>query len=581
MDDIVHYLDNGIVQSEIVNNESRFVMSGYWWGRGNLNKNSIHKYTYDQQVDRLVSQCKALKINYYFVEYPIFSQKGMYQKAINLKIQFMINTLQIFPAYTVVMIDTDLSILQYPSIFDMDADCFFINWNASDTYCFNPYENLLPGGIMAFSNSFNAKTMLNMFNKYLLKHSNLAEDKLFSGFFTRNLLNTYLRCVWLPYNYMYMYEHHTYTPYVGYTKLVTLEEELKDSEYKPKDIVIAHEDFETGALDDVFAQRVTKNRFPPWHYKQMGEKLRCLSVKFTNYLNYNLTKGQCKHLYKDTLGLVKDKFITNKLIKFITKKELTSMREYIIDHDKDIRNDGVLIVTICQLNVDKRYIDEFKSNIAYYNLNYLIIYTKSKNEISQPQLIYNTLLKYRRNVVFIDIYTQIKKNPMLFKVKNMDFMAINLDSTHLHEKKCSDIRVLKTLNDKLYFFAYNHVVLDFLSIWNSFNDSKHNDFQHKYLEYAFNKSMSINKLRCYWFPTDYISGDGGVLHYPKKYIGNYFSTQYPDKYSDKKAFYFTKNIQQCGTKPALKDGDPIRTHFSGSVHGTTYHNLYGKYFLEY
>jgi len=256
------------------------------------------------------------------------------------------------------------------------------------------------------------------------------------------------------------------------------------------------------------------------------------------------------------------------------------MQGNILDHEKDIRNEGVLLVTICQMNVNKKYIDTFKSSCIYYNLNYLILYTKSKNEISQPQLIYNTLLKYRRNVVLIDIYTQIKKNPMLFNVKNMDFMAINLDSTHLHEKKCSDIRVLKTLNDKLYFFAYNHVVLDFLSIWNSFNDSQHSDFQHKYLEYAFNKSMSINKLRCYWFPTDYISG-GDVLHYPKKHIGNYFSTKYPDKYSEKKTFYFTKKIQQCGTKPALKDGDPLRTHFSGSVHGTTYHNLYGKYFLEY
>ena len=66
MEGIVDYLDNGIIQSEILNNKSKFIMSGYWWGRGNVNKNSIHKYTYDQQVDRLVSQCKALKINSLF-----------------------------------------------------------------------------------------------------------------------------------------------------------------------------------------------------------------------------------------------------------------------------------------------------------------------------------------------------------------------------------------------------------------------------------------------------------------------------------------------------------------------------------
>lgn len=577
--DIVKYLKNGIVQSEMLNKDSKFIMSGYWWGRGNVNKNSIHKYTYEQQVNRLVKQCKSLKINYYFVEYPVFSQKGMYQMAINLKIQFMINTLNEFPNHTVVMIDTDLSILQYPSIFDMDADCFFINWNAGDTSCLNPFQIELPGGIMGFSNSFNAKTMLNMFNKYLLKHSNLAEDKLFSEFITRNLLNTYLRCVWLPYNYMYMYENHKYTPFVGYTKIVSLKEELKDSEYKPSDIIIAHEDFETGALDDVFAQRVSKNRFPSWHYKRMGEKLRCLSVKFYNYLNYNTTKTQCKHLYKDTLSLVKDKAVKNKLIKFIDKKDLNDMQKNIDDFESNLINNGVLLLTICEKGVHSECVDKFKSSCEKYKLNYVIIYTKKNKDISQPILIYKTLLKYKRNVVFIDIYTNIKKYPELFTVKNIDFMAINLDSTNLNQKKCSDIRVLKLLNDKLYFFAYNHVVLDFLSIWNEFNNN--DGFQHKYLEYAFNKSMSINKLRCYWFPTDYISGDGGILHYPKKYLGNYFSTKYPDKYSDKKSFYFTKNIEQCGTKPALNNDVPLPTHYHGSVHGTTYHNLYGKYFLQF
>lgn len=577
MEHLVSYLDNGIVQSDIINQKSKFIMTGYWWGRGNLNKNSIHKFTYDQQVDRIIEQCKALGINYYFVEYPVFSQKGMYQKAINLKIQFMINTLEIFPDHTVVMIDTDLSILQYPSLFDMDSDCFFINWNAADTHCFNPYELLLPGGIMAFGNTHNAKTMLKLFNKYLLKHSHLAEDKLFSGFITRNLLNTYLRCVWLPYNYMYMYENHEYKPYVGYTKILTLKEELKDSEYKPSDIVIAHEDFETGALDDVFAQRVTKNRFPPWHYKQMGEKLRCLKVRFNNYTNYNITLKQHKHLHKDLKNLENDNVIKNKLITFINKDELKKTRESIYEHE--ILNDlpGPILVTLCSDDTDHVYINNFKESCVKFNLNYIIFFVKNKDDISQPQLIYNTLLKYRKNVVYVDIHTQIKKNPQIFNVKNMDFMTINLDSTHLHEKKCSDIRVLKTLNDKLYFFAYNHVVLDFLSIWNSFN--KLGNFQHKYLEYAFNKSMSINKLRCYWFPMEYINGT--VLHYPKHLSRDYYSTEYPDKYSDKKTYYFTKQIQQCGNKPPLKNGDPLQTHFHGTVHGTTYHNVYGKFFLEY
>jgi len=577
---LIYYIDNGIVQSQIINKNSKFIICGYWWGRGNTNKNSVRKFTYEQQVDRLIKQCKQHNINYYFVEYPVFAQKGMYQTAISLKVQFILNTLNIFPNHTIINIDTDLSIQQYPHLFDIDADCFFINWNTADTSCFNPYQIVLPGAIMGFGNSYSTKTMLKIFNKELLTHSHLAEDKLFSGFFTRNFLNTYLRCVWLPYNYMYMYENHQYTPLVGYTKIVNLNQELKHhSIYKPSDIIITHEDFETGALDDVFAERITKNRFPPRHYSQMGSKLRCLKVKFNNYLNYGLTKQQCKHLVKDTRDLISEKAIANKLITFISKKELKQNQLSIFDHHKEIKYEGPLLITLCKDPNNIAIINTFKKSCNTFKLNYIIFFTDNPTKISHPQLIYNVILKYKRNVVYIDILTQIKKSPKLFHVKNMDFMTINLNNTSLREDKCSDIRILKTLNDKLYFFANNNISLDFLSIWNSFNKLGH--YQHKYLEYAFNKSMSINKLRCYWFPTNYINKS--ILHYPHTYIKNhnYYNNTYPDKYSDKRIYYFTKNIQQCGTKPPLHNDNPLPTHFHGSPHGTTFHNIYGKLLLEF
>ena len=155
----------------------------------------------------------------------------------------------------------------------------------------------------------------------------------------------------------------------------------------------------------------------------------------------------------------------------------------------------------------------------------------------------------------------------------MDFMTINLDNTNVkHNPLCSDMRILKTLNDNLYFFAYNSVVLDFLKIWTEYNTSL--KYQHKHLEYAFNISLAINKMRCSWFPREYVLGP--VLKYGP--IGSFFNNKYPS--DNKKIKSLTRSLQQCGIKPALPDGEPLPTHHRGSVHGSIYHNRYGKLFLE-
>ena len=66
-----NYLNDGIVQTEILNPKSTFMICSYWWGDGVVNKNSVRGLTYDQQVDRLISQCRKLKINYYFIRFLI------------------------------------------------------------------------------------------------------------------------------------------------------------------------------------------------------------------------------------------------------------------------------------------------------------------------------------------------------------------------------------------------------------------------------------------------------------------------------------------------------------------------------
>jgi hypothetical protein len=568
------YLEGGIVQTEILNPKSTFMICSYWWGLGRVNKNSTKGLTYDKQVERLIEQCRKSKVNYYFVRYPVFEQKGMYQTALGLKGEFIMKCLDELPKYKVIYIDTDLQILRYPHLFDIDADCYFLNWNEYDTECYNPYQVELPGGILGFANTYNSKALLSILNKYMIKNLHLAEDKSFSGIISRHFMNTYLRCVWLPYNYMYMFSKHKYDPSIGkYTHIANYKEELKGENYKYEDLVMVHEDFETGALDDVFAQRVGKvSRWPPNAYRQFGEKLRCIDdVKFNNYMDFNMNKKQLRHLRVDFKEKQQNKYYKNKYITKLSKKSLKCKL-----YSKLIKGDSrYIVVSLCDNNTSKITLNMFKKNCEKIGVDYVIYNSgeNSYNKVNKPVLFNYVLGKYKRNIAYIDINTKIKRDPKLFNVKNMDFMTINLDNTNIKSSVCSDMRILKTLNDNLYFFAYNSVVLDFMNIWLEYN--KYMKYQHKSLEYAFNVSLAINKMRCYWLPREYVLGP--IMKYSSKSL--FFNNKYSEK--DSKIRKLTRDLRQCGIKPALKDGDVLRTHHYGSLHGSIYHNKYGKLFLEF
>lgn len=569
-----NYLEGGIVQTEILNPKSTFMICSYWWGLGRVNKNSTKGLTYDKQVERLIEQCRKSKVNYYFVRYPVFEQKGMYQTALGLKGEFIMKCLNELPEYKIIYIDTDLQILRYPHLFDIDADCYFLNWNEYDGECYNPYQVELPGGILGFANTYNSKALLGILNKYMIKNLHLAEDKSFSGIISRHFMNTYLRCVWLPYNYMYMFSKHKYDPSIGkYTHIANYKEELTGENYKYEDLVMVHEDFETGALDDVFAQRVGKvSRWPPNAYRQFGEKLRCIDdVKFNNYMDFNMNKKQLRHLRVDFKEKQQNKYYKNKYITKFSKKSLKCKL-----YSKSIKGDSrYIVVSLCDNNTSKITLNMFKKNCEKIGVDYVIYNSgeNSYNKVNKPVLFNYVLGKYKRNIAYIDINTKIKRDPKLFNVKNMDFMTINLDNTNIKSSICSDMRILKTLNDNLYFFAYNSVVLDFMNIWLEYN--KYMKYQHKSLEYAFNVSLAINKMRCYWLPREYVLGP--IMKYSSKSL--FFNNKYSEK--DLKIRKLTRDLRQCGIKPALKDGDVLRTHHYGSINGSIYHNKYGKLFLEF
>lgn len=568
----IHYLDKGNVKSSFSNSQSTFVLCGYYWGKNVVNKNSVKGLTYGQQNERLIKQCEQHKVNYYFVEYKVFAEQKLYQVALGLKTAFILKCLDKFPKHKIILIDTDLQVLQYPYLFDIDADCFFLNWNEHEWECYNPFQVELPGGILGFANTFNARALLKIVNNYISKNLELAEDKSMSGIISRHSLGTYLRCCWLPYNYMYMFSNHVYDPKMGkYTSIVNLNDDIKDENYTLKDIVIIHEDFETGNLEDVFKARITKNRWPPNVYRQLGEKLRCFKVKFWNYSNYNQTTQQYMHLRTDAESREKEKICSIREIQRI-KNKLTDYYTTILQKDLS-RTSNFVVISLCDKHTPNERIFEFIDACNHMDINY-IIYVASKplKTVSKPVLI-KSAMQHKRNVVYMDINYDMRRYPELFKVKNMDFMTINLNNTQVKNYPlCSDTRILKTVNDNLYFFANNHVVADFLGIWHEHN--KNLNCQHKNLEYAFNISLSLNKMRCWWLPKDYLLGptlrSAGEM---KSFLNN--------KYKLKKHLHLSKLLPQCGLKKPLKDGDALPEHHRGSKRGTVSHQIYKHLFLQF
>ena len=563
---------NKKVYSEILNKKSSFILTGYFWGTNRINENSIYKLTYQEQVDRLINGCRKYKVNYYFVNFPIFEQKGMYIEALSLKSQFILNTLNEFPHLKVINIDTDFSLQAYPHIFDVDADCFFINWYFKNN-CSNPYQLELPGGVLGFANTFNAKTTLNILNNYILKHPNLAEDKTFSGIFTRHFFNVYTRTVFLPYNYMYMYQQHTYIAGKGYTHIASDKEEFSDNIYSKKDIVIAHKDLETYELEDVRKKRIAGNIWPSKFYSQQGQKLRCFNnndnIQFINYIDYGLKGKQIKQFMIDFNERASYGMFVNKSLPELKTSIIQKLHAKKNFENLSSRTLVPIIVTIINNETQLAVIDKFKQKCNKYNLDY-IIYDKSSSHsslreplIDKSLLFSRTLKKYKRNILYLDINLNFKF-PKIFTVKNMDLITINMNTSY---DNCYDPRILKTANDSIYYFAYTPIVLEFLQIWNHFN--KDNTNQHKNMEYAFNKSLSINKLRCYWLTN--------------KDISSFKNLQYNNIYTNQqlKMKQFTNTLPQCGLKPKLDNyGNTSSLHFYGSKYRPD-NDKYSKLFLEF
>ncbi len=528
--------NNGKIKVDL-SNKSRFTLVSYYWGENKVNKGSINKLTYSQQVERLIEDCKRMGVNYYFVLYSQLETIN-YQEALGLKPRFIQHCLNTLPEFNCIFVDTDLRLKSYPYLLEADSDCWFINWNEFDFDCYNPLQLELPGGIMGFANTETSKKLLKILSENL--NPRYAEDKTFSGIITRYFLNTYARCVWLPSTYLYMFDRHEYTPKVGYTKIASYKEELRGTGMKERDLVFVHEDFETGALDDIYNERIKVNRYPPKTDKYLGEKLRCYNVKFKIYSDWGLTKKQAKQYRFDWKD--KEKY---GIAKVTTLKDYKPQKFRVLRHKKMGETN---VLAKVDKRVDEEVIEKFCARCEREGMGYTIIRGSAKANIAY--IIYEVMRRYRKNVLLLDINSK----PVKVKIgREIDMMCYNMNND-FKESGCYDPRILRTVDGGPLYLRNNEMVRGFLRIWGEYVRRMS---EHKALEYAFNISEGLNRLRCRWmkrgeikrFKIQLREGAGG------------------------ESKVIRRLMEQCGAREARGEG--VReSHRHGSRYGKEYRNKY-------
>jgi hypothetical protein len=254
------------MKPNIINEKSKFVVITYFWGRGNLNKNTqrpcpedleedseieVKPIKYEKVLEKLEKSCIKNNCNYLIVEYPEFAVKGNYQQAINYKPKFIKEALKACYPRSVVYVDGDMTINKYPLIFDIDnVDFMSRGWNTDDrsefdssgeTTCFYPFVYELSGGTIYFANTIQAYNLLDEWYKKVLKDPTKAEDRVLSYIITVKKLMLPINTIQLPIEYLWLSMYYDdylkrKSIYIEHPECLTGEERAKeDSNIKTSD----------------------------------------------------------------------------------------------------------------------------------------------------------------------------------------------------------------------------------------------------------------------------------------------------------------------------------------------------------
>jgi len=275
----------------IVNPKSNFVVVTYWWGRGNINRNTqypcaedvkpdrpvtVQAIKYDAMIDDWIALCKKAGCNYLVQEYPQFARPGKYQLAINAKPLFIQRALAACGGRAVVYIDGDMTMNHYPSIFDMQGvDIMARGWNidprtneeqitGDDEISFDPYSFETSGGIMYFADTPQAKHVLALWEDLSAgpEMQGKADDRILSFLFTLHpALYAATSIVQLPIEYLWLTQMYIYPNGKTY---------IPNKYWSKKHIMVSHPaclTTEERAQD----QGAAKERYPNYYNLILGD----------------------------------------------------------------------------------------------------------------------------------------------------------------------------------------------------------------------------------------------------------------------------------------------------------------------
>ncbi len=521
-----------IVQSRILNKESNFVITSYWWGRGNLNKNSRDQLTYDQLADRFINSCVKNKCNYYVAEYPMFAQPGGYQKAINYKATFIKYALDdpVNKGKNVVYIDTDMLVEKFPSLFEEDYDFMGYNWNWEPRSifgvpipCFSPFTIHTSGGIQFFGQTPPSRALLDAWEDEALKYPGKADDRLLGLAFNKGDFLRKCRCLWLPMEYFwipYFYEvedyynvDKKYQPFfkkngVKFRGTETVDEITLGKLYgvKRKSIVISHPEALTS--EELAAkQGADPNRVPKEWFEWDGRRKRCQpkTPKQDMYIDnpalYLDTKKNVK-VY-DTVGKIQQYVGLAEYKTRIPGFKHKSKTRLIVSEYK--RNQPLLLVCVSHkgeaLQMEKEIIGSMKKE----GFSYAIYLCNGK--VYLPDIINKALKKCPQCTGVLSLKGGMTANGSFAKVlreianPEVDFSSLNAYAFPVYNPKmvgplCQDDRILNCPSDSILWCANTRHVRNFMNVWDNEINSKMPVSQA--LSRAFNRYSAVSWLRVSW-----------------------------------------------------------------------------------
>jgi hypothetical protein len=288
----------------IINKDSNFVVVTYWWGRGNLNKNTQRPcpvagkddgvldkkpIKYEKMIENWVKACKKTNCNYLAEEYPEFAVKGGYQHAINFKPYFIELALNACYPRSVLYIDGDMKIKVYPAICDIkDVDYMARGWNTDPRptewrkhgrFCFDPYVFEMSGGTMFFGNTRHGRNLLRIWQRETAKYPGKADDRILTMAIMLQRLLVGLSTVQLPIEYLWLdmaYDDHL----------------IEGEDYKKKSVSITHPECLTSE-DRATELGAATNRYPHSYDRYVTNNIMCDWDEIYEYVYFD-NKEQLK-----------------------------------------------------------------------------------------------------------------------------------------------------------------------------------------------------------------------------------------------------------------------------------------------